>query len=88
MKDEDLWLQFVIEVPAVERAPVTLCGLCGNLGIVRTTWKWDGGIWRATAPCICPNGRAMVAHGRISDRVLFWREGDDLLTQRFLETKR
>lgn len=73
-KAEDLWLEYVVEAPPpkgqediLETVPV--CGLCGNTGIVetqaRTTYGAACGIRKS---CICPNGRAMKARNKRSDK--------------------
>lgn len=42
--------------------PIPLCALCGNTGIIKASWGWDGKgkeeIHRIKTFCICLNGRA------------------------------
>lgn len=89
LERESIWLDYTVEVPSVthpDLPPVSLCGLCGNMGIIKTVWMWSGDEWTCSAPCICPNGRAMVAHGRITDKVRAWKTGKkDPLVRRFIK---
>jgi len=55
-----VWLEFSVTVPdSRTEKGLPLCGLCGNSGNIRTTWKHKGTLHRVTAFCICPNGRAI-----------------------------
>lgn len=64
MKPIELWEEFIIHRSDDRFAPpynyITLCGLCGNDGIIDTskTAEHRGMMVGVVGYCICPNGRA------------------------------
>lgn len=60
MKAKDLWLEF-----SVSMGHYSVCGLCGNNGIVdtRDSAMTPRGVSAGIRSyCICPNGRALKKH--------------------------
>lgn len=49
---------------------ISVCGLCGNSGIIdtRCSAKWDGKNVGILDFCLCPNGRAMNRKDRATKR--------------------
>lgn len=66
MSKKDLWFEFDVEVTRPDGLKITVCGLCGNTGMVDTTstakcFDKPAGI---KTFCICPNGRLMKKHNK------------------------
>jgi hypothetical protein len=57
-----VWEEFIVEVDRGDGLIVSICGLCGNRGVIDTTLTAkfpnhkDCGV---VSECICPNGRAL-----------------------------
>lgn len=54
-----VWLEFRSYVPHHSMGCITMCGLCGNSGVIdtRNVKTQDGTPCGVEAFCICPNGR-------------------------------
>lgn len=62
MVNEDTWEEFMVKVPGTMGFDVSVCGLCGNTGMIDTSKSppvtpYGVTIVPIRKPCICKNGR-------------------------------